>query len=81
MPLYLHGECAEAHKEQVKDASVPNEEERARKQTCATTWDDVGRSEGARELEFSPAWRWYPRSSNEQPAQRSVGTEEGRISY
>ena len=41
MPLDLHGECAEAHKEQVKDVSISNvrehKEGEARKRTRATT--------------------------------------------
>ena len=44
MRLYLHGERVKAHKEQVKDVSVPNEEERARKRTRATTKEVVGRN-------------------------------------
>ena len=44
MRLYLHGERVKAHKEQVKDVSVSNEEERARKRTRATTKEVVGRN-------------------------------------
>ena len=42
MQLYLNGERVKAHKEQVKDVSVPKEEERARKRTSATTREVVG---------------------------------------
>jgi len=45
MWLYLHGELAEAQKEQVKHVLVPNEEERARKRTRATTRDAWVRAE------------------------------------
>ena len=44
MRLYLHGDRVKAHKEQLKDVSVPNEEERERKRTLATTREVVGRN-------------------------------------
>ena len=44
MPLDLHGECAEAHKEQIKDVSISNvrehKEGEGRKRTRATTQDE-----------------------------------------
>jgi len=45
MRLYLHGEHAKAHKEQVKEMSVPNEDKLARKRTRATTRDAWVRAE------------------------------------